>query len=193
MKKLALTLALALAVAAFAGCTSAPSSAPSSAPGSSTPASEPASEPVSEPASGDVDLAASSLEQIMDAVLASASQDELPDLLPADANGGSKYTPLTEENSEYNLGVARDRYVEGIAADAAMSAIPHSVCLVRAASAEEAEALAADIEANANPRKWVCVEAEKKIVEQSGDVVILIMTSSDLADQLAAGFNALAQ
>jgi len=48
------------------------------------------------------------------------------------------------------------------------------------------------VEANADPRKWVCVEAEKKIVRQSGDVVILIMTSADLADRLDANFQALA-
>ena len=198
MKKLALSLALIMAVAAFAGCSSAPSSsAPSSAPSSSAPASEPASEPVSEPSSesapaGDVTLS-SSLSDIMDTVLASVPEDQMPMLMPADLNGGEKYAPLTEENSEYNLGVARDRYAGGIDAEAAMSSVPFSVCLVQANSADEAEQLAADIEANANPRKWVCVEAESKIVDRSGDKVILIMASTDLANQLHAAFTALAQ
>lgn len=198
MKKLALSLALIMAVAAFTGCSSTPSSsAPSSAPSSSAPASEPASETASEPSSesaaaGNVTLS-SSLSDIMDTVLASVPEDQMPMLMPADLNGGEKYTALTEENSKYNLGVTNDRYAEGIAADAAMTSVPFSVCLVRANSAEEAEQLAADIEANADPRKWICVEAESKIVEYSGDVVILIMTGADSAEAIHAAFTALAE
>jgi len=135
----------------------------------------------------------SSLSDIMDTVLASVPEDQMPMLMPADLNGGEKYTALTEENSEYNLGVTNDRYAEGIAADAAMTSVPFSVCLVRANSAEEAEQLAADIEANADPRKWICVEAESKIVDYSGDVVILIMTGADSAEAIHAAFTALAE
>lgn len=194
MKKFALTLTAILAAAALAGCTSAPSSssAPSSVPSSSAPSSAPASQAASGSTAAGVTMA-SSLTEIMDAVLAGAPADQLPMLLPADLNGGEKYAPLTEENSEYNLGVARDRYADGIDAEAAMSSVPFSVCLVQANSADEAEQLAADIEANANPRKWVCVEAESKIVDRSGDKVILIMASTDLANQLHAAFTALAQ
>jgi len=124
----------------------------------------------------------------MDKVFEGIPEDEMPMLMPADMNEGSKYMPLTVDNSEYNVGVPRDAYKEGIAAESAISAIAHSVCLLRADSAEAAK----DVEANADPRKWVCVEAEKKIVRQSGDVVILIMTSADLADRLDANFQALA-
>ena len=194
MKKFALTITAILAAAALAGCTSAPSSssAPSSGPSSSAPSSAPASQAASGSTAAGVTMA-SSLTEIMDAVLAGAPADQLPMLLPADLNGGEKYAPLTEENSEYNLGVARDRYADGIDAEAAMSSVPFSVCLVRANSAEEAEQLAADIEANADPRKWICVEAESKIVDYSGDVVILIMTGADSAEAIHAAFTALAE
>lgn len=214
MKKLAFVLALTLAMASFAGCAGAASSAPaSSAPASSAPAS---SEPVlpEQPAESlpegedmpmegvllDVEKVADAsiqlegtLEEIMDSVLAGFGEDELPPLMPADLNGGSKYTPITADTAEYQVGVAADRFKEGIAADAAMSAIAHSVCLVRADSAEDAAQLAADIEAGANPRKWICVGAEGVVVDYAGDVVILIMTNADLATRLHANFAALAQ
>lgn len=100
---------------------------------------------------------------------------------------------LTEDNSEYCTGVPRSQYTEGLASDAMINAQAHSVCLLRAESAEAAETLAADVEAKANPGKWICVTAEKTIVDRIDNVVILIMTSADLADRIHANFQALAQ
>ena len=99
---------------------------------------------------------------------------------------------LTEENSEYNVGVARSSYTEGLASDAAINAIAFSVCLMRAEDEEKAKNLAEEVEEKADPRKWICVEAESKIVDRIGDVVILIMAEKTLADQLSANFKALA-
>ena len=35
------------------------------------------------------------------------------------------------------------------------------------------------------------MEAEKKVVEQRGDLVLLVMSGTDLADQIVANFQAL--
>lgn len=155
------------------------SSAP--APASSAPApSAPAS---SAEASGDSALAGS-LEDLMAQMYNGISADEMPMV------GNIE---LTEDNSEYCTGVPRSQYTEGLASDAMINAQAHSVCLLRAESAEAAEALAADVEAKANPGKWICVTAEKTIVDRIDNVVILIMTSADLADRIHANFQALAQ
>ena len=45
------------------------------------------------------------------------------------------------------------------------------------------------IKDSVNPRKWVCVEAEKVVVENRGNLIILIMSSSDNVDKLLTGFN----
>ena len=185
MKKSAFFLALVMGLSLLAGCAGKPASSGSS--GSAGSAGGASSGASSAPAGPH-----GTLEEIMDKVFEGIPEDEMPMLMPADMNEGSKYMPLTVDNSEYNVGVPRDAYKEGIAAESAISAIAHSVCLLRADSAEAAAQLAKDVEANADPRKWVCVEAEKKIVRQSGDVVILIMTSADLADRLDANFQALA-
>ncbi len=155
------------------------SSAP--APASSAPApSAPAS---SAEASGGSALAGS-LEDLMAQMYNGISADEMPMV------GNIE---LTEDNSEYCTGVPRSQYTEGLASDAMINAQAHSVCLLRAESAEAAETLAADVEAKANPGKWICVTAEKTIVDRIDNVVILIMTSADLADRIHANFQALAQ
>lgn len=46
---------------------------------------------------------------------------------------------------------------------------------------------------NVDPRKWVCVEAEEVITDHIGDLVILIMSSKDLAPKLHENFLVLAQ
>lgn len=176
MKKLSVLILAFILCLSFVACAGKPAS---SAPASSAPASEAA--PKLE----------GSLEEIMDKVLAGVPEGELPMMLPADET--NKYTVLDAESSVYFTGVEASEYTEAIAADAAMSAIAHSVCLLRAESSAAAETLAENVKTNANPRKWICVEAEKVIVDRIDDVVILIMTSADLADKLDANFQALAQ
>jgi hypothetical protein len=50
--------------------------------------------------------------------------------------------------------------------------------MVRVAEGADAMAVAEAMKANINPRKWVCVEADDLMVAGYGDVVMLIMVSS---------------
>lgn len=100
---------------------------------------------------------------------------------------------ITPEMSVNDLGVESTEYKEALASEAMINAVAHSVCLVRANSAEDAEALAKTIKEKANPRKWICVEAEKVAVERIGDVVLLIMSYEDATDEIQAKFLALAK
>ena len=50
-------------------------------------------------------------------------------------------------------------------------------------------AVAAEMEANMNPRKWVCVEAEATWVKTSGQYVVLVMSAADMAAAIEANFN----
>lgn len=180
MKKLALTLTALTLALALAGCGA--SNAGSSSMGTS-------SAPSSMAQSGDSQSAASGdLTSVMDSLFDGVAEDQMPMLMPQE--DGSKYAPLTADNSEYNVGVALDAYKEGICAEAAMSAQAHSVCLLKANSADEAAQLAKDVAAGANPRKWVCVEAERTIVAYSGDTVLLAMSYNDLAQTILDNFKA---
>lgn len=107
--------------------------------------------------------------------------------LPATMN-----SELTDENSEYSVGVARSEYKEGLVSDAMINAIAFSVAIMRTEDAASAESLAATVAEKANPRKWICVEAESVITQHIGDVVILIMTEENTAKALSDSFMALA-
>ena len=50
-------------------------------------------------------------------------------------------------------------------------------------------AVAADIEANMDPRKWICVEAEATMVKTSGQYVLMVMSSQEIVDAISANFD----
>jgi len=112
-------------------------------------------------------------------ILTSITKDvaDLPD---------TETTALTKDNFEYFAFTAMP---DGV--DALINAVPHSVVLMRAQDAETAKKLAADVEANLNPAKWVCVEAEKTAVLVHNCTVLLVMSWSNVTDALTANFNAL--
>ena len=45
---------------------------------------------------------------------------------------------------------------------------------------------------NINPRKWICVSAEKVCATSSGDVACLIMTNKENTDDIFEGFKEVA-
>ena len=59
-----------------------------------------------------------------------------------------------------------------------MGSIAFSMVMVRVAEGADAMAVAEAMKANINTRKWVCVEADDLMVAGYGDVVMLIMVSS---------------
>ena len=77
---------------------------------------------------------------------------------------------------------------EGVACEPMMSSVAHSVVLVRLPNGIDASAFASKMKANADPRKWICVEAEKVATASKGNLAILVMSASDRADKIIANF-----
>lgn len=69
-----------------------------------------------------------------------------------------------------------------------INAIAHSVGVVKLKDGADVEKVKREIKEKANPRKWVCVEAESVIVESRGNTIILIMSFEDIADKIATNF-----
>ena len=98
--------------------------------------------------------------------------------VPADAFEGVFFIPTVEGAT-------------GVMSEPMMSSIAHSVCLMRVAEGTDVEATRAAIEANMNPRKWLCVEAEKSGVIANGNTILLVMCAEANYQTIVDNFNAL--
>jgi len=120
------------------------------------------------------------LDEMMDAILEGV--ENLPEL---------DNVELTSEKWASYAFIEPSEGMEGYASDAMMMPGAHSVVLIRVPEGQDAEQVAAQVEKNANPNKWICVSAEKTIVKRHGNVILLVMSSASLADPIAANFDRL--
>ena len=121
------------------------------------------------------------LEEIMNKVYSGFGEDELPSMLTN--------TAVTEDNIEYYLGTKDVDYEEALASESAMGSIAHSVVLIRMKENADIEKAKQTIEESVVPNKWVCVEAEEVVVKNKGNLIILIMSSTDTAERIETNFD----
>lgn len=121
------------------------------------------------------------LEEIMTKVYVDVPEDERPMMLTN--------FEVTEENVENYLGTKDIEYEEALASESAVGSIAHSVVLVRMKDGANIEEAKKKIEENANPRKWICVEAEDVVVKNKGNLIILIMSSSNYTQKIENSFD----
>ncbi|MBI9011473.1 MAG: DUF4358 domain-containing protein [Clostridiales bacterium] len=90
---------------------------------------------------------------------------------------GTMKSELTAENMNYMLGVDNFDYLEGLASEPMMSSQAHSIVLFTVEDGSDIEVIKADIKANVDGRKWICVgvEPENILVENVGNHIVLIM------------------
>lgn len=121
------------------------------------------------------------LEEIMTKVYADVPEDERPMMLTN--------IEVTEENIENYLGTKDFEYEEALASESAVGSIAHSVVLIRMKDGADVEEAKKKIEENANPRKWICVEANDVVVKNKGNLIILIMSSSNYIEKIENSFD----
>ena len=118
------------------------------------------------------------LPEIMEKLYEGISEDEMPMMV--------QNTELNEENFQY-YAFADVKYKEAIASESMNGSIAHSVVLIRLENASDADSIVKEIKEKADPRKWLCVEAENVYALSKGDLVVLIM-SNELAPKIKANF-----
>ncbi len=118
------------------------------------------------------------LPEIMEKLYEGIPEEELPMIV--------ENIELNSENFEY-YAFADVKYKEAIASESMTGATAHSVVLIRLEDSNDAEKAVSDIKEKADPRKWICVEAENTYVLSKGDLVVLIM-SNELAPKIKENF-----
>lgn len=130
-----------------------------------------------------------SLSEIADSIYANAdlSQD-FKDTMADFASGD-----IPQETAEYLIGTADVEYTESFYSVPMMNVVPYQLILLRLPEGADMEAAKKTIADSADPRKWVCVEAESVIVENVGDVILFVMGDSPTTNALLTSFLALAK
>jgi len=126
------------------------------------------------------------IEGSLEELLAKVTEGVEPDIMVME-------TPLTQENFSSYLFIDYVEGSEGLASDAAINAIAHSVVLLRLPEGADAAEIQKEIEENLNPRKWVCVEAESSKVARHGNLILVAMSSKDAVNKAVSNFDALSK
>lgn len=102
-------------------------------------------------------------------------------------------TPVDAESAEYILGTADLNYTDSVYSAPMMSSIAYQCVLLRLEKDADVEAAKKLLSEKADPRKWICVEAESVAVEHVGDVILYIMADQKTADAVKTAFLALGE
>lgn len=84
-----------------------------------------------------------------------------------------------------------ENVMEASASEAMINAVAYSMVLVRVKDAADAKAVAEQMRAGIDQRKWICVEADAIRVVGYDDLVLLVMADSQLdvsVDKMVAAF-----
>lgn len=79
-----------------------------------------------------------------------------------------------------------------VASEPMMSSQAYSFVLVKVTDGADVDAIKQEMFDNINTRKWICVSAEKLYVTNSGNLICLIMSSSEWADPVYSEFKNIA-
>lgn len=91
----------------------------------------------------------------------------------------------------YILGTEEVEYTDSVYSAPLMTGVAYQCVILRLAEGEDVEEAKRLLAENADPIKWICVEAESVVVENTGDVVLYVMADEETADAIKTAFLAL--
>ncbi|MBQ3007705.1 MAG: hypothetical protein IJD78_09110 [Clostridia bacterium] len=91
------------------------------------------------------------------------------------------------------IGVSSTDSIErAVYSEPMIGSIAYSMCLVKAKEGADVEALKNEILEGVNYRKWICVAAEKVLVTNCGNTIMMIMAAENIVDDVYNAFNIVA-
>lgn len=133
----------------------------------------------SKPSSGSASVSGTPAE-IIDKIYAKFPVEELPlTTIEVDINDEFAFNRYTGLSSP-------DKVSAVAASESMMGAQAYSLVVVKVKDAKDAKDVAKEMKNGIDPRKWVCVEADDLKVAAAGDVVVLMMVSSEHSDVATA-------
>ncbi len=132
-----------------------------------------------------------SCEEILNRVYETAELDA--DLRDAMEQGYYETSTIDEGSEEYLLGTTAVEYTDSACSLPFINAVAYQCIVLRLADGEDVEAAKQELLENADPIKWVCVEAESVVVENVGDVVLYVMADAPTADAIKTAFLSLGE
>lgn len=97
------------------------------------------------------------------------------------------------EAAKYYIGVDPTEKVDSaVFVDPMIGSIPFSMAVIKAKEGVDVEALKNEVLEGIDLRKWVCVSAEKAIVSNCGNTIIMVMSTEVIADDVYNAFNIVA-
>ncbi len=101
--------------------------------------------------------------------------------------------PEEDETESYMIGTNDVDYTDSVYSAPMMSSVAYQCVLLRLEDDEDVEAAKQTLLESADPRKWMCVEAESVYVENVGDVVMVLMANEPTATAIKDAFLALGE
>lgn len=95
------------------------------------------------------------------------------------------------EMKAWMIGTSDVNFTDSAYSAPMMSSVAYQCILLRLEEGADVEAAKQTILDNADPVKWVCVEAEKVVVTNVGDVVLFVMADEATATAIETAFLAL--
>lgn len=99
---------------------------------------------------------------------------------------------VSSEDSVYFLGLTDSKALveeDAVVFEPMMMSQAFSAAIVKLKDVKDAETVKNEILNGVDMRKWICVEAEKLIVVDNGQYVLMVMGPVDLAQSMAAAFD----
>lgn len=100
---------------------------------------------------------------------------------------------LNEENAANFLGTADVKFTDAVNHQPKMSSVAYQLVLLRTEEGADVEEVKTKLKESIDPRKWVCVEPEVTIIENVGDVVLMIMADEATGNAIKDSFTSLAK